>query len=176
MPYTAGSAAAIASSRAQAIVVWDSSVLNAATGGAKLCSLGRSMARIRIIQCFDCAATFTTAVYVRHRHVSGSTAFAQEDGNGTCRSAIPRRISRPRRPKADQVPRLDRRLLGGAVLAPQGLHAGLHHRARLHGAGSSRSSTSAASRSSACRSIRSTTTPSGRTTSRRRRASRRTIR
>ena len=33
----------------------------------------------------------------------------------------------------DQVPRLDRRLVGGAVLAPQGLHAGLHDRARLHG-------------------------------------------
>ena len=33
----------------------------------------------------------------------------------------------------DQVPRLDRRLLGGAVLAPEGLHARLHDRARLHG-------------------------------------------
>ena len=33
----------------------------------------------------------------------------------------------------DQVPRLDRRLVGGALLAPEGLHAGLHHRARLHG-------------------------------------------
>ena len=38
------------------------------------------------------------------------------------------------------VPRLDRRLVGGAVLAPEGLHAGVHDRARLHGAGSSRSS------------------------------------
>ena len=63
-----------------------------------------------------------------------------------------------------------------AVLAPEGFHAGLHHRARLHGASSSRSSTSAASRSSACRSIRSRTTPAGPPTSRRRRASRRTIR
>ncbi len=33
----------------------------------------------------------------------------------------------------DPLPRLARRLLGGAVLAPQGLHAGLHDRARLHG-------------------------------------------
>ena len=33
----------------------------------------------------------------------------------------------------DQVPRLDRRLLGRPVLAPEGLHPGLHHRARLHG-------------------------------------------
>ena len=33
----------------------------------------------------------------------------------------------------DQFPRLDRRLVGGAVLAPEGLHAGLHDRARLHG-------------------------------------------
>ncbi len=41
---------------------------------------------------------------------------------------------------------------------------------------SSRSSTSAASRSSACRSIRSTSTPAGPPTSRRRKASRRTIR
>ena len=33
----------------------------------------------------------------------------------------------------DQLPRLDRRQLGGALLAPQGLHARLHDRARLHG-------------------------------------------
>ena len=33
----------------------------------------------------------------------------------------------------DQLPRVDRRLVGSAVLAPEGLHAGLHHRARLHG-------------------------------------------
>ena len=33
----------------------------------------------------------------------------------------------------DQLPRLDRRLVGRAVLAPEGLHAGLHDRARLHG-------------------------------------------
>ena len=33
----------------------------------------------------------------------------------------------------DPLPRLDRRLVGGAVLAPEGLHAGLHDRARLHG-------------------------------------------
>ena len=44
-----------------------------------------------------------------------------------------------RRP--DPLPRLDRRLVGGAVLAPEGLHARLHDGARLHGAGSSRSST-----------------------------------
>ena len=33
----------------------------------------------------------------------------------------------------DQLPQLDRRRLGDPVLAPQGLHAGLHDRARLHG-------------------------------------------
>ena len=33
----------------------------------------------------------------------------------------------------DQLPRLDRRQLGRPVLAPEGLHPGLHHRARLHG-------------------------------------------
>src|SRR5205807_548200 len=33
----------------------------------------------------------------------------------------------------DPVPRLDRRLLGRAVLAPQELHACVHDRARLHG-------------------------------------------
>ena len=43
-----------------------------------------------------------------------------------------------------RLPRLDRRLVGGAVLPPQGLHAGVHHRARLHGARSSPSSTAAA--------------------------------
>ncbi len=32
-----------------------------------------------------------------------------------------------------QIPRLDRRLVGGAVLAPEGLHARVHDRARLHG-------------------------------------------
>ena len=31
---------------------------------------------------------------------------------------------------SDLVPRLDRRLVGGAVLAPQGLHTGVHDRAR----------------------------------------------
>ena len=40
-----------------------------------------------------------------------------------------------------QISRLDRRLLGGAVLAPQGLHPRLHHRARLHGQRPSPSST-----------------------------------
>ena len=35
--------------------------------------------------------------------------------------------------EGDLVPRLDRRLLGRAVLAPEGLHAGVHDRARLHG-------------------------------------------
>ncbi len=32
------------------------------------------------------------------------------------------------------LPRVARRLVGGAVLAPEGLHAGVHDRARLHGA------------------------------------------
>ena len=35
--------------------------------------------------------------------------------------------------RGDQLPRLDRRLVGGALLASQGLHAGLHDGARLHG-------------------------------------------
>jgi hypothetical protein len=46
-------------------------------------------------------------------------------------------------PGPDRLPRLDRRQLGDPVLAPQGLHAGLHHRAGLHGQDRSRSSTSA---------------------------------
>ena len=33
----------------------------------------------------------------------------------------------------DRFPRVDRRQLGDPVLAPEGLHAGVHHRARLHG-------------------------------------------
>ena len=33
----------------------------------------------------------------------------------------------------DQLPRLDRRLLGDPVLAPEELHPGVHDRARLHG-------------------------------------------
>ena len=33
----------------------------------------------------------------------------------------------------DPLSRLDRRQLGDPVLAPEGLHAGVHHRARLHG-------------------------------------------
>ena len=58
----------------------------------------------------------------------------------------------------DQLPQLDRRWLGDPVLAPQGLHAGLHHRARLHGRAEAASSTSATPRSSASASIRWTTT------------------
>ena len=38
----------------------------------------------------------------------------------------------------DQLPRVDRRLLGRALLPSQGLHPGLHDRARLHGRASSR--------------------------------------
>ena len=50
----------------------------------------------------------------------------------------PHRRHRPRfrgrhHPGPDPLPRMDRRRLGGPVLASQGLHAGLHHRARLHG-------------------------------------------
>src|SRR5262249_23143950 len=37
-------------------------------------------------------------------------------------------------PGPDPLPRLAGRLLGGAVLASEGLHPGLHHRAGLHGA------------------------------------------
>ena len=36
-------------------------------------------------------------------------------------------------PGPHRIPRLDRRLVGGAVLSSQGLHTRLHHRARLHG-------------------------------------------
>ena len=61
----------------------------------------------------------------------------------------------------DQLPRLDRRRLGRALLAPEGLHPGLHHRARLHGAGEARVRRAAASRSSASRSTRSTSTKTG---------------
>ena len=35
---------------------------------------------------------------------------------------------------ADRFPQVDRRQVGGAVLAPQGLHPGVHHRARHDGA------------------------------------------
>ena len=35
--------------------------------------------------------------------------------------------------RRDQLPRVDRRLVGGALLASQGLHARVHDRARLHG-------------------------------------------
>ena len=52
----------------------------------------------------------------------------------------------------DQLPRMDRRRLGDPVLAPEGLHAGLHDRARLHGRPRATSSPSATPRSSACRS------------------------
>ena len=34
----------------------------------------------------------------------------------------------------DQVSRLDRRFMGGALLPPQGLHSGVHDRARHAGA------------------------------------------
>ena len=34
---------------------------------------------------------------------------------------------------ADRFPSVDRRQVGDPVFPPQGLHAGLHHRARLHG-------------------------------------------
>jgi hypothetical protein len=34
--------------------------------------------------------------------------------------------------RQDPLPRLDRQQLDGAVLAPEGFHAGVHHRARLH--------------------------------------------
>src|ERR1043166_3170045 len=33
----------------------------------------------------------------------------------------------------DPLPRMARRLVGGALFAPEGLHAGRHDRARLHG-------------------------------------------
>ena len=77
----------------------------------------------------------------------------------------------------DRLPRLARRVVGGPVLASEGLHPRLHDRARLHGARSSRSSTSATSRSSrlsvdpAGQAMRS-----GRRTSRRPRGTRRTTR
>ena len=49
------------------------------------------------------------------------------------RSAISRRISKPKPPKARSSSTTGSAIPGRAVLAPQGFHAGLHHRARLHG-------------------------------------------
>ena len=46
----------------------------------------------------------------------------------------------------DQVSRVDRRFVGGTVLAPEGLHAGLHDRTGATWLGSSPSSTSATPR------------------------------
>jgi hypothetical protein len=51
----------------------------------------------------------------------------------TVASMTPPRISRRDDPGHDQFSRMDRRRLGDPVLAPQGLHPGLHDRARLHG-------------------------------------------
>ena len=51
--------------------------------------------------------------------------------------------------------------MGGAVLPPQGLHARLHDRARLHGEARRRVRAPRASRSSACRSTPPTTTRPG---------------
>ena len=65
----------------------------------------------------------------------------------------------------DQLPRVEGRQLGRALLAPQGLHPGLHHRARPGRRRSSPSSTSATSRSWACRSTAWPTTRSGARTS-----------
>ncbi len=49
-------------------------------------------------------------------------------------SAPPPRISRPRHHRRkNPIPRLDRRQLGAPVLASEGFHAGLHHRARRAG-------------------------------------------
>ena len=48
--------------------------------------------------------------------------------------------------------------MGGPVLAPEGLHAGLHDRARLHGQDQAGVRPPQRRRSSACRSTRSTTT------------------
>jgi hypothetical protein len=42
-------------------------------------------------------------------------------------------LFRPDHRGTDQVPRLDRRQLGGAVLPPPRLHPGVHHRAGVHG-------------------------------------------
>ena len=56
----------------------------------------------------------------------------------------------------DRLPRLDRRLLGGAVLAPEGLHARSARPSSATWPRSSPSSTSATSRSSGSRSTRST--------------------
>ena len=63
---------------------------------------------------------------------ANATTKEDTDGNPEARRHGPRFRGRDDRGH-DQLPRLDRRRLGGAVLAPEGLHAGLHHRARLHG-------------------------------------------
>ena len=83
------------------------------------------------------------------RHAPGGN-----DGDPTGRRSpeLHRRDDR----RHDQLLRLPRRQLGRALLAPEGLHAGLHDRARRASRRSSPSSTSATSRSSASRSTRST--------------------
>ena len=78
--------------------------------------------------------------------------------------------------RQNSLSRLDRRQLGGAVFAPEGFHAGLHHRARLHGEDQAGVRQARRQDHRAVASIRSTSTPAGPPTSRRRKASRRTIR
>ena len=78
--------------------------------------------------------------------------------------------------RAHQLSRVARRLVGRAVLAPQGLHARLHDRARLHG--EAQAGVRQAQRQDHRPQRRSGRQPRklGRTTSRRRRATRRTTR
>ena len=89
-----------------------------------------------------------TALYSAPRRRPAPIPF---DDNAHCRVPIRRRVSkeehhdtrdqryRPRfrsrdHARQDSFPRLARQFLGRAVLASEGFHPGLHHRARLHGA------------------------------------------
>ena len=119
------------------------------------------------------------AIVVWHRHLETdrfriSATYGGESWHSSS-TTLPR-ISKPRPPKARSASTTGSATNGRAVLAPQGLHAGLHHRARLHGQDQAR--VRQARRQDhrplgrpgrqACR--------AGPTTSRRRRASPRTIR
>ena len=66
------------------------------------------------------------------RRLHQDAGAAQEAGLHPHRRQRPR-LHRRDQHGPDQLPRVHRRLLVRALLAPGGLHAGLHHRARRHG-------------------------------------------
>ena len=81
---------------------------------------------------------------------NGRRAVAQEEtsGNGTEDWRRSTQLHGRHHRGLDRLSRLDRRRLGDSFLPSQGLHAGLHHRARLHGGAQVGSSRSATARSS----------------------------